>query len=74
VADDRPLAIVAEGALPQPGHWPAVTNPTPVSEMTAHQGNGFEMRDAVLSGKRGDYTAEYSALMTGNTKTANAAE
>lgn len=71
VADDRPLAIVAEGALPQPGHWPAVTRPTPVSEMTAHQGNGFEMRDAALAQKRGEYTAEYRDLMAG---ISNAAE
>ncbi|MDA1100399.1 MAG: VOC family protein [Proteobacteria bacterium] len=63
VADDQPLAIVAEGAGPQPGHWPEVTRPTPVAQMTAHAGNGFQMRDAALSEKRGDYTPEYRALM-----------
>jgi len=65
VADDLPLAIVAEGAEPQPGHWPEVTNPTPVEQMTAHAGNGYQMRDAALSEQRGDYTEEYRALITG---------
>ncbi len=63
VADDQPLDIVAEGAFPQSGHWPKVTNPTPVAQMTAHGGNGHDMRDATLSEKRGDYTDEYRALI-----------
>ena len=63
VADDQPLAIVAEGALPQPGHWPDVTNPTPVEGMTAHGGNGHDMREATLAGNHGDYTDEYRALI-----------
>ncbi len=63
VADDMPLAIVAEGAEPQPGHWPEVTNPTPVERMTAHSGNGHDMRAATLSENRGDYTDEYRALV-----------
>ena len=71
VADDLPLAIVAEGAEPQPGHWPEVTKPTPVAQMTAHQGNGFEMRDAALAGKHGDMTPEYRALIA---KASDAAE
>src|SRR3990172_402857 len=29
-----PLPIVAEGADPQPGHWPEVTNPTPPEQTT----------------------------------------
>jgi len=71
VADDQPLAIVAEGAGPQPGVWPEVTSPTPIEKMTAHTGNGFEMRDAALAESRGDYTEEYRALITA---TSNAAE
>ena len=63
VADDQPLAIVAEGAGPQPGHWPAVTTPTPLAQMMAHAGNGYQMRDAALEQKRGYYTPEYLALM-----------
>ena len=71
VADDQPLAIVAEGAGPQPGVWPEVTSPTPIEQMTAHTGNGLEMRDAALAENRGDYTEEYRALITA---TSNAAE
>ncbi|MFP6747171.1 MAG: VOC family protein [Alphaproteobacteria bacterium] len=63
VADDQPLAIVAEGAYPQPGHWPEVTDPTPLARMTAHDGNGRDMRDAVLSENRGGYTDKYRALI-----------
>ena len=35
ISEDDPLAIVAEGAEPQPGHWPAVDQPTKDSEMVA---------------------------------------
>ena len=59
IVDDDPLAIVAEGAEPQPGHWPEVTRPTPPEQMTAHAGNGHAMRTAfVAEGKarlRDDY-------------------
>jgi len=49
VVDDRPLDIVAEGARPQPGHWPAVTAPTPAAEMTAHGGNALPLRRTLLA-------------------------
>lgn len=49
IEDDDPLAIADEGAEPQPGHWPEVTNPTPPAEMTAHAGNGYDMRESFLS-------------------------
>ena len=48
IEDDDPLAISDEGAGPQPGHWPAVTNPTPPDQMVAHGGNGVAMRDSFL--------------------------
>jgi catechol 2,3-dioxygenase-like lactoylglutathione lyase family enzyme len=48
IEDDEPLAIAAEGAAPQAGHWPAVTASTPESEMTASSGNGKPMRDSFL--------------------------
>ncbi len=44
-----PLDIVAEGAGPQPGIWPEVTEPTPPERMTAHGGNGFTMRETFLA-------------------------
>lgn len=49
IEDDEPLAIAAEGAEPQAGHWPAVTKSTPESEMTASSGNGKPMRDSFLN-------------------------
>ncbi len=51
IEDDEPLAIAAEGAGPQPGHWPDVTTPTPVEDMVAKSGNGLPMRESFL--KRG---------------------
>lgn len=48
IEDDDPLAIAEEGAEPQPGHWPEVTRPTPPEEMTAHAGNGYDMRESFL--------------------------
>ncbi len=51
IEDDAPLAVAAEGAGPQPGHWPEVTAPTPPEAMTAHAGNGHAMRESFL--KRG---------------------
>ncbi len=46
--DDDPMAIVAEGADPQPGIWPAVEHPTPPEAMVAHGGNGHAMRATFL--------------------------
>lgn len=51
IEDEVPLAIAEEGAGPQPGHWPEVTNPTPPEQMVAHGGNGLDMRESFL--KRG---------------------
>ena len=49
VLDDAPLAIVAEGNQPQPGHWPEVTEPTAPADMTAHGGNGLPLRRGLLA-------------------------
>ncbi len=49
IEDDDPLAIAAEGAGPQPGHWPAVTEPTPPEQMRAEPGNGFAMRQSFIA-------------------------
>jgi catechol 2,3-dioxygenase-like lactoylglutathione lyase family enzyme len=48
VYDDDPLDVVAEGAEPKLGVWPAVTNPTMPAQMTASPGNGFPMREKFL--------------------------
>ena len=48
ISEDDPLAIVAEGAEPQPGHWPVVDQPTKDSEMVASGGNGHPMRQHFL--------------------------
>ena len=61
IEDDTPMLIAAEGAGPQPGHWPEVTKPTPASEMIARPGNGHAMRDSFLergiARKKDDYAA-----------------
>ena len=54
----EPLKIVAEGADPQPGHWPEVTNPTPPEKMTATPGNGLLMRPAILDSEKGHITQD----------------
>jgi catechol 2,3-dioxygenase-like lactoylglutathione lyase family enzyme len=56
--EEEPLAVVAEGADPQPGHWPEVTNPTPPEKMTAHPGNGILMRPAILNAGTGHITRQ----------------
>ena len=66
VHDDQPLAIVAEGAGPQPGHWPEVINPTPREAMVVHAGNGYEMRDTILRENRGHLTEDYRKLIEDN--------
>ncbi len=48
IVEDDPLPVAAEGAEPQPGIWPEVTNPTPPEKMTAHAGNGYQMREDFL--------------------------
>ena len=54
----EPLKIVAEGADPQPGHWPEVTNPTPPEKMTATPGNGLLMRPTILDSEKGHITQD----------------
>ena len=48
IVEDDPLPVAEEGSEPQPGVWPEVTTPTPVQQMTAHPGNGYQMRDEFL--------------------------
>lgn len=48
VSEDDPLAVAAEGAESQPGHWPEVGRRTPVEEMRAATGNGHPMREHFL--------------------------
>ena len=48
IEDDDPLPVAAEGAGPQPGHWPEVASPTLASGMFAHAGNGNAMRESFL--------------------------
>jgi len=59
----KPMAIVAEGAQPQPGHWPAVTTPTPRSKFVAHGGNAFTMRQTFIREGIGRLKPEFVALM-----------
>ncbi len=49
IEDDDPLDISAEGAAPQPGHWPEVTDPTPPDAMVARSGNGYPMRQSFIA-------------------------
>lgn len=49
IEDVEPLPIAAEGAGPQPGHWPEVTRPTPPEAMVAHPGNGYRMRQSFIA-------------------------
>jgi len=70
MVDDDPLPIVAEGTGPQLGHWPAVTTPTPVSEMKASGGNGLPLRNGLLKQGRVKYVEglepEFVAFIEGN--------
>jgi len=63
ITEDQPMAIAAEGAAPQPGHWPEVSNPTPRSAFTAHAGNAFDMRDDILAEGRGHLKEDYRRLL-----------
>lgn len=68
IHDDAPLDIVAEGSLPQEGHWPKVANPTRRQAMTAHTGNAHPMRNSFLSQGlarfKDDITDEEKELIT----------
>ena len=59
----EPMDIVAEGAGPQPGHWPEVTNPTPRQRFTAHGGNAFTMRETFIRERIGKLKPDFVALM-----------
>ena len=61
-----PLDIVAEGAGPQPGVWPEVTNPTAPEHMIAHDGNGHTMRETFLAHGLAVETDEWKALKAAN--------
>lgn len=63
VVDDAPLAVVAEGAEPVPGHWPEVTDPTPPEAMVARPGNGFAMRDDAIRRGFARPTPELAAIL-----------
>ena len=56
--EEEPLDIVAEGADPQPGHWPEPARRTPPAEMVATGGNGLPMRQAILQAGKGRITPE----------------
>ena len=60
ISEDDPLDIAAEGADPQPGHWPRVEAHTPQSEMVALIGNGKPMRDEFLQNGLARYSAGVS--------------
>ena len=62
IEDDDPLDIAAEGAEPQPGHWPEVRTPTPRAQMVAKSGNGLPMRESFL--KQGIARYKNNADMT----------
>ncbi len=65
MSEDDPMDVVAEGAGPQPGHWPEVTRPTPPEEMTAHAGNGHVMRDTFLRDGTGRLREDYLSQVGG---------
>ena len=56
ISEDDPLDIVAEGANPQPGHWPLVTHHTTKSNMRASGGNGHPMRQHFLKNDLAKYS------------------
>ena len=68
--DDEPMAIVAEGAEPQPGIWPAVAEPTPPEQMVAHAGNGSPMRDSFIRQGIARPTEEFLEITGGKTEAA----
>ena len=59
IVDVETLAVAEEGAEPQPGHWPAVENPTPADQMIInHPGNAFTLRDELLRRGQARLTAD----------------
>ena len=65
ITDDDPLPIADEGAGPQPGIWPEVTEPTPREKMVASAGNGHSMRETFLKNGLGRMTDEYLEITGG---------
>ena len=63
IEDDNPLDIAAEGANPQPGHWPQVVGPTLEDEMTATSGNGLPMRKSFLRRGLARYTKDDTKIV-----------
>ena len=61
--EEKPMAVVAEGARPQAGVWPEVTTATPPAEMTADAGNGHSMRETFLRHGTARDTEEYRQLL-----------
>ncbi len=59
ISDDDALAVAAEGARPQPGHWPEVLHPTPRERMTAQPGNGYAMQGEFLDRGIARMTKDY---------------
>lgn len=70
----EPMAIVAEGAEPQPGHWPEVTRPTPRARFTARGGNAYTMRETFLNEGIGRLKPDFVALMAEQARTREPAE
>jgi len=60
ISEDDPLDIVAEGADPQAGHWPAVEHQTSESDMQASSGNGHPMRQYFLENGLAKYSKDVS--------------
>lgn len=66
VAEDQPMAIVAEGAQPQPERWPAVTRSTPREAFVAKSGNGHVMRETFLREGTARLTEEAARVLRRN--------
>ena len=62
IVDDEPLAVAAEGAGPQPGHWPEPTE-APAAAKPLKAGNGHAMRKAFLEEGRARVVPELKELM-----------
>lgn len=60
--DINPLAIVDEGAAPQPGHWPMPTRKTSLGEMRPWPGNDAAMRGKMVAAGLARTTSEYDAI------------
>jgi hypothetical protein len=58
IADDDPVEFSLEGADPQPGHWPEVTDPTPEASWSANPGNGYDILEAIQQSNRGKAVGE----------------